>query len=139
MAVWNFGFPEVERNLRPFGVIHIEYGILAVLSLEPNKSMPLGRLAKLAGMTPSRLTARLKPLIEKGLLVRKQSDKDGRSFEALLTAEGGNFLKQISPSHIQNVRDTFFSNLSEEEVQQLGAILQKWSAGLGHDEWWQSN
>lgn len=139
LAVWNFGFPAIEKNLRPFGIIHIEYGILSVLSLEPDGSMSLGRLAKLAGMTPSRLTARMQPLIEKGLVVRKQSAVDGRSFEAHLTAEGGEFLKQISPSHIRSVRETFFSDLTKDEIRELGTILQKWSAGLGHDEWWQSN
>lgn len=138
LAVWNFGFPEIERSLRPFGIIHIEYGILSVLSLEPERSMSLGRLAKLAGVNPSRLTARIQPLIEKGLIVRNQSAEDGRSFEVRLTADGVNFVEKISPSHIRSVRDVFFSALDEEEVNQLGAILQKWSATITDDEWWQS-
>lgn len=136
--MWHFGFPAVERNLNKRGLLHIEYGLLAVLNLESGKELSLGELAARAGMSPSRLTNRLQPLIERKLIQKFIVETDRRSYLARITPAGQRLLNEITPSHIKQVRESFFAQLSDSEIETLGQIVRKIAGGLSDDAWWTS-
>ena len=136
LALWHLGFPEIERVLKPWGLLHIEYGILAVLNMQSERTLRLGRLAALAGMSPSRLTYRLRRLIERGLVERIESDEDGRVALAQLTAKGANLVAAVSPAHFAQIRSMIFDRLDQTQVEALAGAMQTIAAGLTREEWW---
>ncbi len=136
LALWHLGFPEIERVLKPWGLLHIEYGILAVLNMQPDRTLRLGRLAALASMSPSRLTYRLRRLVERGLVERSDSDEDGRVAFARLTGKGANLVAEVSPVHFAHVRSMIFGRLDETQVEALADAMQAVTAGLTDEDWW---
>ena len=136
LALWHLGFPQIERLLKQWDLLHVEYGILAVLNMQPDRTLRLGRLAALAGMSPSRLTYRLRRLIERGLVERSDSDEDGRVALAHLTAKGANLVTAVSPAHFMQVRSMIFDRLDETQVEALANAMQTVAAGLTDEEWW---
>lgn len=136
LALWQLGFPEIERELKPWGLLHIEYGILSVLNMQPDRTLRLGRLAALAGMSPSRLTHRLSRLIERGLVERTDSDEDGRVALARLTPEGASLVAEVSPTHFAHVRSMIFDRLDAIQTEALADAMGAVAAGLTDEEWW---
>lgn len=136
LALWHLGFPQIERELKEWGLLHIEYGILAVLNMQPDRTLQLGRLAALAGMSPSRLTHRLRQLIDRGLVERSDSDEDGRVAFARLTAAGADLVAAVSPVHFAQVRAMIFDRLDETQVDALADAMGAVAAGLTDEEWW---
>ena len=136
LALWHLGFPEIERGLKPWNLLHIEYGLLAVLNMQSDRTLQLGRLAALAGMSPSRLTHRLRRLVERGLVERLASDEDGRIAYSRLTPAGAELVAEVSPAHFAQVRSMIFDRLTEAQVAALADAMQAIAAGLTDEEWW---
>jgi len=44
--------PELERTFRPYGIVHVEYGLLATLSDIGDEGMRLSDLAAAMNMSP---------------------------------------------------------------------------------------
>jgi DNA-binding MarR family transcriptional regulator len=136
LALWHLGLPEVERALRPWGLLHVEYGLMAVLNMQPDRTLRLGRLASLAGMSPSRLTHRLRRLVERGLIERIEAVDDGRGVLARLTPAGDELVAEASPAHFAQVRSMIFDRLDEAQVEVLAEAMQVIATGLTDDDWW---
>ena len=137
LALWHLGLPDIERGLKGRNLLHIEYGLLAVLNMQPDRTLQLGRLAALAGMSPSRLTHRLRRLIERRLVERFASDQDGRIAYARLTPAGAELVAEVSPDHFAQVRSMIFDRLTQAQVVVLADAMQAIAAGLTDEEWWQ--
>lgn len=86
-------------------------------------------LAFLLGIRPQTLGAMLQKLEERGLVERKKSEADGRAIEVTLTDEGRTRAAEISERRALAAAD-MFGALSEEEKEQLSAILDKLNAGF---------
>lgn len=107
---------------RDCGLSHFEYGILAVLSQAPGRTLQMSLLAGMANGSLSRLSHAAKRLEDRGLVRRAPSAGDGRLTEATLTDAGWEKLAASAPGHVAEVRRLVFDVLTAEQVAQLHAI-----------------
>ena len=59
-------FCELERGLRQFDLLQVEYGVLVALSESPDQRCQLADLTDRADISPSRLSHRLATMEERG-------------------------------------------------------------------------
>ena len=78
VAVMLATMPDLERTFRPYGIVHVEYGLLARLSEIGDEGMRLSDLAAAMNMSPSRLSHRMRKLVDRGYIKLAGSDEDGR-------------------------------------------------------------
>lgn len=81
-------------------------------------------LAFLLGIRPQTLGEMLQKLEERGMVERKKSEADGRVIEVTLTDKGRERAAEIAERRAVAATD-IFAVLTEEEKEQLGAILDK--------------
>lgn len=81
-----------DAVLRPFGLTNGQFSLMVALN-QPEPP-PIGRLAPFLGMDPSTLTAAVKPLARRGLLVVEPDPDDGRSRRLRITPEGAALMRQ---------------------------------------------
>lgn len=96
LAVVLVGFPELERTFRPHGLVHVEYGLLAALSNE-DEGLRLSELAAQMNMSQSRLSHRMRKLVDLGYVEVTGDACDGRVSIARVTEAGRRFAAQVSP------------------------------------------
>lgn len=121
----------LDRQLRAeAGISHSYYGVLAVLSAAPDRTLTMGELARLTLTNPSRLTHAVGVMEQKGWIERRQCTSDRRQQFAALTDAGQALLDRIAPGHVAEVRRTVFDRLSREQVQQLREIAGALVEGL---------
>lgn len=130
LAVMLVGMPELERNLRPHGIVHIEYGLLAGLSDQPD-GLKLSDLAGVMNMSASRLSHRMRKLVDRGYVEIVASDDDGRVSIARLTPAGRAFIATIAPEHVRDVRRVIFDHLDKAQTAALADALGTIADKLG--------
>ena len=130
LAVLLVGMPELERTFRRHGLVHIEYGMLARLS-DAGGGMRLSDLAASANMSPSRLSHRLRKLVDLRYVEISACESDGRVSIARITDAGRAFAAEIAPLHVRDVRRLIFDKLSREQVVALADALGRVAEGLG--------
>lgn len=81
-------------------------------------------IAELLDIRPSSVTAQVKNLEQEGLVERRQAEYDGRVSLVFLTEKGREEENKRSEFH-DDLSETIFGNLSEEEQNQLGFLLNK--------------
>ena len=86
-------------------------------------------LAFLLGIRPQTLGEMLQKLEGRGLVERKKSESDGRAVEVTLTDEGRARAAEIAERRKLAAAD-MFGTLTEDEKEQLAAILDKLEAEL---------
>jgi DNA-binding MarR family transcriptional regulator len=122
LAVVLVGFPELERTFRPHGLVHVEYGLLAALS-NADGGLRLSELAGQMNMSPSRLSHRMRKLLELGYVEITADPCDGRASIARVTAAGRRFAEQIAPAHVADVRRLIFDHLDPAQTAALADAL----------------
>jgi len=130
LAVVFVGIPELERRFRPYGLVHVEYGLLAALS-EIAEGMRLSDLAATMNMSPSRLSHRLRKLLELGYIEVAGSGCDGRVSIARVTDAGRAFVAEVAPDHVGDVRRVIFDHLTPAQVSALADALGTVAHELG--------
>ncbi|WP_432835832.1 MarR family winged helix-turn-helix transcriptional regulator [Dactylosporangium sp. CA-092794] len=128
LAVVLVGFPELERTFRPHGLVHVEFGLLAALS-NACEGLRLSELAAQMNMSPSRLSHRMRKLVDLGYVELTGDACDGRVSIAQVTAAGRAFAERVAPAHLADVRRLIFDNLDPAQTaalaDALGAIAEK--------------
>ncbi|MFJ4176179.1 MarR family winged helix-turn-helix transcriptional regulator [Microbacterium sp. NPDC089696] len=138
MAVWlpTIRFvqllPQVlDRTLRAeTGVNHAHYAILVSLAGQGDSTITMTELARIAGLSKSRLSHALDSLEDRGWVERGSCHSDKRTLSATLTPEGRDVLRSAAPVHVAQIRDLVLGPLDDEEREQLGAIASKLLPGL---------
>lgn len=123
VVFWRQGLPRLEPTFRRVGLNHLEYGLLAVLSEQPEGSMPAGELALLAGVTSSRLSHRLNSLDQNGDIQRLPDPHDRRSVVVAVTDQGRHKVEAVYGAHLADVRRLVFDHLDAEQTAQLAAAM----------------
>ena len=124
LAVVQRAFPEIERDLRAHhDMLAVHYHILVTLSEAPERTMRLAELADTANLSQSRLTHRLRTLIERGEVEICQDPRDGRAKHATLTKAGQQRLDTAAPDHVETVRRLIFDHLSPSQTVALAKAL----------------
>lgn len=124
--------PQVlDRALkRETGLNHAHYAILVTLAGRPEGVVTMTELARIAGLSRSRLSHALDSLEERGWVGRTACSADKRTLSATLTAEGRELLRSAAPVHVAQIRELVLDPLSDDERAQLGAILSKLLPGV---------
>ncbi|MEV0587202.1 hypothetical protein [Nonomuraea sp. NPDC050310] len=128
LAVMLVGIPQVERTFRERGLVHIEYALLNGLNVQ---SMTLSELANLSNVSISRLSHRMSKLVDRGYVLVRPSEADGRVSVAEITDRGRELLAEIAPAHTRALREVIFDHLSKEQVAALAETMQHVGARLG--------
>lgn len=130
LAIVLVGFPELERTFRPHGLVHVEYGLLAALS-DQHEGLRLSELAAQMNMSQSRLSHRMRKLVDLGYVEVTGDACDGRVSIARVTEAGRRFAAQVSPAHIADVRRLIFDHLDEAQTAALADALGAVADRLG--------
>ena len=130
MVFVNRGLPQLERTLKEQGLLSVHYSIFVALSAAPDDSMRLSDLADAANLSQSRLTHRLKTLIEQGHVEITNDEDDGRSKNASLTPAGRQLLERVAPIHAADVLDLVFDHLDPAETEALAQAMSRVAGNL---------
>jgi len=128
------GLPDLERTMKEHDLLSVQFSILVALSESPDDTMRLSDLADAANVSQSRLTHRLRVLIERGDIVIEADAADRRGKHATLTPAGRRRIEGIAPVHVENVQRLVFDHLDEAETKCLAGALSKIAGNLcDHD------
>lgn len=129
------GLPQLERTLKAHGVLVVHYQILVALSEAPNDTMRLSDLADAANVSQSRLTHRLRTLLDRGDVTITADTDDRRGKHATLTPTGRRRLEALAPLHVDDVRRLIFDHLDGPETEAFAHALSKIATALcDHDD-----
>ena len=106
---------------------HGQNRVLAVLMMQDGTSQK--DLAYLLGIRPQSLSEALAKLEESGMIERRHNEDDKRVVNVYLTDAGRGRALKVAEDRKKNAADVF-SVLTDEEKDQLSAILAKLSAKL---------
>lgn len=134
LVLMNRGMPELERRLKEHDLLAAHYMIFAMLSDAPDETMRLSDLADAANLSQSRLTHRLRSLVQSGDVAIDQDPEDGRGKYATLTEAGRARLDTLAPLHVQDVREVIFDHLDPDDVKGLAVALSKIAGSLCDDD-----
>lgn len=102
--------------LRPFGLTNGQFSLMMALN-QPEPPL-IGRLAPFLGMDPSTLTAAVKPLARRGLLVVETDGEDRRARRLRITPEGVALMRGAASAWAQ-AHDEIEAALPEGAAQSL--------------------
>jgi len=116
---------ELERRLNRLGVSMAEYSALALLAEAGPQGMSISELAEQRLMSSSGFSRLADRLEGRGLIQRRRSTRDGRSFEAVLTAAGRALLRKAWRQHYGDVHELFVDKLDPSDLERLAEIWGK--------------
>lgn len=125
--------PQVlDRALKDeVGLNHARYAILIMLSGQVDGgATTMTELARIAGLSRSRLSHALDSLEERGWVQRTSCNRDKRTLTATLTPAGRDVLRGAAPVHVEQIRELVLDPLTPEERGQLAGILSKLLPGV---------
>lgn len=126
------GLPQVERTFRDHGLVHIEYVLLETLAASSD-GLRLSDLAGCAKSSQSRLTHRMRKLIERGYVEQVPSTCDGRVSIARITPHGRRAVAELRPAYLRGLRRLLFDPLDRGQVaalaDALGAVADRLERG----------
>ena len=99
------------------------YEVLMVLADSPGGRARMGELADQLLLSRSGLTRLVDRLVRKGWVARKPCEDDARGLYAEITRSGRAKLKKARPAHLDGVRESFFSKLTDSD---LNALSKTW-------------
>lgn len=122
--------PEVERTTRAHGLVYIEYLLLAELAASP-EGRPMNELAHCVQASPSRLSHRIRKLVDHGYVEQRTGQSDARVSIARITQRGRAVVDEIGPAVLRDVRRLVLDPLQPQQVEALADALSAISNRLG--------
>lgn len=130
LTVLHRAMPEMERTFKAHGLLAVHYQIFVTLSEAPDRTMRLSELAARANLSPSRLTHRLRPLVERGDVIVAPCALDGRAKDATLTDTGMARLEAVAPAHVEDVQRLVFDHIDDDRLEAVADALAGVAAQL---------
>jgi len=124
IALMMVELPKLESTFREHDLLHVEYGLLVALSESADDSLRMSDLADAANVSQSRLSHRMRRLVERGLIEPRPCADDGRVTYAALTSTGRSLIENVAPEHVADVRRLIFDALSNEQTLALADALE---------------
>jgi DNA-binding MarR family transcriptional regulator len=107
------------------GMTTRDYEVLLYLSREPDRRLAMSALAERTMLTRSGITRLVDGLVSAGLVERIACPSDARVSYAQLTDAGYEKLREAGCTHIAGIRRLFLEQFSEQEIEQLAALLSR--------------
>ncbi len=101
-----------------------DYGVLVVLSDQPEGRMRAFELGRELGWEKSRLSHHVSRMAARGLVVRERCPTDQRGLYVTITARGRKALASAAPGHVDEVRRSFIDVLTPAQVAALADIAE---------------
>ena len=101
-----------------------DFDVLAQLG-QAGGELRMSDLAAQAYSSRSGMTRRIDRLVDQGLVMRTNSDADGRGVVVALTEAGVTRLAEAVPVHLRQVRESFVDPLTDVELLTLASALDK--------------
>ncbi|WP_460739969.1 MarR family winged helix-turn-helix transcriptional regulator [Microbacterium neimengense] len=121
----------LDRRLRDEGGInHAHYAILVTLAGRVAQPATMTDLARIAGLSRSRLSHAIDALERRGWVERITCGGDGRTQSARLTDTGWDVLRQAAPAHVEQIRSLVLDRLDDSERIALARIAAKLVPGV---------
>ena len=115
----------LEADLKEHDLTLPDYEILALLSDAPDRQMRMSELAKIALLSRSRLSHRMKVMEKAGWLKREPCPVDKRGYFAVMTPKGWKALVAAAPDHVESVRARFIDHLSKADQEAIAQIFER--------------
>jgi DNA-binding MarR family transcriptional regulator len=122
MTLVALGLPQIERTLREHGLVYIEYLLLADLAAVPD-GRSMSELAGCVQASPSRLSHRIRKLVELGYVEQRPGATDRRVTIAAITARGRRVVDELTPAHLRDLRRLMFDQLKPAQVEALADAM----------------
>jgi DNA-binding MarR family transcriptional regulator len=110
---------------REAGISSFEYQALSGLSMAPERTLRMSRLAAFTEGSLSRLSQVIARLEKRGWVRRTPDPGDGRYTLAILTDAGWDTVVAAAPGHVAEVRRLVFDPLTKAQQRQLRDIGQR--------------
>jgi DNA-binding MarR family transcriptional regulator len=112
------------------GISIADFSVLVPLSEHPQGRMRVLELARALGWEKSRLSHQLSRMQQRGLIERSNCSEDRRGAFVVLSEQGRATVEAAAPRHVEAVRRYFFDELTESQVEALGALSEAVAARL---------
>jgi DNA-binding MarR family transcriptional regulator len=109
------------------------YDVLVQLSEAPNGQLRMSELADAVLLSRSGLTRLVDRLVREGLVERRSCPSDLRGTLAVLTPAGLARLREASGTHLRGVARHVLARFSPAELEVLGELLGRLTAGQDDD------
>ena len=110
---------------RDAGMTHVEYGVLAWLSMSPDRTARMSEIAARANVNLSHLSRIAARLEKRGWMRRTPDPQDGRATLAVLTEQGWDKVVASAPGHASEVQRLVFDHLSPADVRHLRRVTER--------------
>ena len=115
----------LDADLKEHDLTLPDYEILALLSDAPDRQMRMSELAKIALLSRSRLSHRMKVIEKAGWLKREPCPVDKRGYFAVMTPKGWKAIVAAAPDHVESVRARFVDHLTKADQQVIAQIFER--------------
>ena len=115
----------LDADLKEHDLTLPDYEILALLSDAPDRQMRMSELAKIALLSRSRLSHRMKVMEKAGWLKREPCPVDKRGYFAVMTPKGWNAIVAAAPDHVESVRARFLDHITKADQQVIAQIFER--------------
>ena len=115
----------LDADLKEHDLTLPDYEILALLSDAPDRQMRMSELAKIALLSRSRLSHRMKVMEKAGWLKREPCPVDKRGYFAVMTPKGWKAIVAAAPDHVESVRARFLDHLSKADQEVIAQIFER--------------
>jgi len=127
----------LDEDLRSrHGLSLQEYETLLHLAEAPERRLRMGRLADSLLLSKSGVTRLVDRLVDHGLVQRTSCSSDARGAEASLTASGLDRLRAAAPTHLDGIRNYFFSAIESGDLpvveRAMDAVSERLCSGAAH-------
>ena len=100
------------------------YEVLLVLARTPGRCLKMSDLAGRVLLSRSGTTRLVDGLAARGLVERRRSADDARSYLAVLTEEGLERLRDAAPVHLRGVHEHFSGCLSRAQLEAVAEAME---------------
>jgi len=107
-----------------------DFDVLVQLTESPEARVRVNDLARALHWERSRVSHHITRMERRGLVKREECADDGRGAFVVLTPQGRTSIQQAAPGHVQEVRRLIFDQLSGDEIDVLGGVLDRILSGL---------
>jgi DNA-binding MarR family transcriptional regulator len=115
----------LDADLKEHDLTLPDYEILALLSDAPDRQMRMSDLAKIALLSRSRLSHRMKVMEKAGWLKREPCPVDKRGYFAVMTPKGWKAIVAAAPDHVESVRARFLDHITKADQQVIAQIFER--------------
>ena len=121
---------EVGRRLAAASGLSVQdYGVLVVLTSQPDGSIRSYELAARLGWEKSRLSHHIGRMQRRGLVTKQRCEVDRRGWFVAITPQGRSEIEAAAPGHLEDVRELFVDLL---EPAQLVVVTDITETVLAH-------